>query len=249
MILTIDQGNTCIKVAVFESDEIIDTLITENLSEEIFLDFIKNKNFSKIIYSSVAKMPDFLADFCKNKAQNIKSFVKTSNGVNKIGEIYDFYDNLGADLLSSAIFAKKLSKLKSSLTISLGSCLTGIVVASDGRFAGGTISPGMQMRFNALNKFTAMLPLIEVQTTENISTNFAKETVPAITNGVLNGIKGEINEMIFNFQKMFPDGNIYITGGNANLFKIDGAINIDNIVMRGLNEVARNSMGFPLSRE
>jgi type III pantothenate kinase len=244
MILTIDQGNTCIKVAIFEDDELINSIIAQNLSEESFFNFISNNNFSKIIYSSVAKMPDFMEKFCQDKAQSIKSFVKTSNGVNKLGDVYGFYENLGSDLLSAAIFAKKLSKLKSSLTISLGSCLTGIVVASDGRFVGGTISPGMQMRFNALNRFTASLPWIdgraEVETYIGSTTNYTKETIPAIINGVVTGIKGEINEMIVNFKAQFPDGNIYITGGNANLFKIDGTTHIDNMVVRGLNEIVKS---------
>jgi type III pantothenate kinase len=243
MILTIDQGNTCSKVAVFENDEILSSLIATNLSEETFVDFIKNKNFSKIIYSSVAKMPDFLENFCNNNAHSIKSFVYTDNGVNKIGDIYGFYDNLGSDLLSASIFAKKHSKLKSSLTISLGSCLTGIVVASDGRFVGGAISLGMQMRFNALNRFTAKLPWIdgqtEIQKHIGLPDAFAKETIPAITSGVINGMKGEIDEMIINFKNLFPDGNIYITGGNAGIFHIADAINIDNMVLRGLNEVAK----------
>jgi type III pantothenate kinase len=244
MILTIDQGNTCIKVAVFENDELISSIISQNLSEESFSNLINNNDFSKIIYSSVAKMPDFLEKFCQDKAQSIRSFVHTSNGVNKLGDVYGFYDNLGSDLLSAAVFAKKLSKLKSSLTISLGSCLTGIVVASDGRFVGGTISPGMQMRFNALNRFTASLPWIdgrtEVENHIGSTTDFAKETIPAIINGVVTGIKGEINEMIFNFNALFPDGNIYITGGNATLFDINDAIHIDNMVVRGLNEIVKN---------
>ncbi len=48
-----------------------------------------------------------------------------------------------------------------NLVIGLGSCITYNFVNKYHEFIGGSISPGMEMRFKSLHYYTAKLPLVE----------------------------------------------------------------------------------------
>ena len=47
------------------------------------------------------------------------------------------------------------------LVIDAGTCITYDFINSKKEYLGGSISPGIQMRYNALHQFTSQLPLLE----------------------------------------------------------------------------------------
>ena len=49
---------------------------------------------------------------------------------------------------------------KDILVIDAGTCITYEFIDAAGRYHGGNISPGVQMRFRALHEFTGRLPLV-----------------------------------------------------------------------------------------
>ena len=241
MKLLIDQGNTRTKMALVDHDNFITSLVSEHLKENKFNDFIKNINIDKVVYATVAQMPPFLEEFCEKNAINIKSLIKkTSDNNNRLNSLYGFYVNLGADLLSTALYAHELGKGSPTLTISVGSCITCVVVKGDGKYMGGAISPGLNMRALALHQYTHALPLVDVN--KNVdnkkltSIRYAKNTKDVILKGIFSGVEGELLNYIGDFNHLYHSGKVFLTGGDAYYFKdLMGVEVVENMVLKGLN--------------
>ena len=101
------------------------------------------------------------------------------------------------------------------LVIDAGSVVT-YDYLSGKTYKGGNISPGLSMRFKALHKFTERLPL---GTTLEKYDSPGKNTLEAITAGVINGLIYEINEYIRAFQENNIDSMIILTGGDSGYLK------------------------------
>ena len=55
MHLVIDQGNTHVKLAIFEQDELVDYQVQPKLNDQIIDEFVGKKVIRKGIFSSVKK--------------------------------------------------------------------------------------------------------------------------------------------------------------------------------------------------
>ncbi|MGH2564690.1 MAG: type III pantothenate kinase, partial [Ginsengibacter sp.] len=87
-------------------------------------------------------------------------------------------------------------------------------------FLGGSISPGMEMRFKSLNNYTAKLPLINADLIA-IGWNFpliGYDTRTNILSGVLLGLAVEIDGIIDKYRDKFNNFNVLLTGGNSVYF-------------------------------
>ncbi len=94
--------------------------------------------------------------------------------------------------------------------IDSGTCITYNYVSAEGVFLGGNISPGLEMRFNGLHRFTARLPL--VTPTETYGGIGGQSTEEAIRNGVMSGMLFEVQQYIECFLGQYPEGHVLITG-------------------------------------
>ena len=88
------------------------------------------------------------------------------------------------------------------LVIDAGTCITYEFVDAAGRYHGGNISPGLQMRFRALNHYTGRLPLVEA---EGRLLPMGKDTETAIRAGVLKGIEYEMAGYIRAMKDKYPE--------------------------------------------
>ena len=128
-------------------------------------------------------------------------------------------------------------KNENVLVIDAGTCITYDLVNTNNQYLGGAISPGIEMRFNALNKYTGKLPLIQMRNYDGIT---GKTTEESILSGVLNGSINEIKETIRLYEEQYPDIKIVITGGDAKFFAkaLKSSIFADPfLVLKGLNEI------------
>ena len=144
--------------------------------------------------------------------------------------------------LVSAAFFKFPNE--NSLIVDIGTCITYDFIDSKNIYHGGAISPGINMRYNSLSKFTANLPLLEHK---NVNKIIGSSTVESIHVGVSSGIIGEINEYVNNLQKKYSKLNIIITGGNSMflLNKIKNAIFADqDFLATGLNNILKYNEGL-----
>ena len=87
------------------------------------------------------------------------------------------------------------------------------VINNKNQYCGGMISPGINLRYQSLNKMTANLPL--VNRSENIvfhQTILLDVYTLGVIGGIVHEIKGFIDEVKGNNKKI----NIILTGGDAN---------------------------------
>jgi type III pantothenate kinase len=123
------------------------------------------------------------------------------------------------------------------LSIDIGTCIKFDFLSGDNHYLGGSISPGLKMRFLALHQQTANLPLIETNKNPLL---IGQTTAESIQSGVQNGIIAEIFGMIGQYEDQFPDLTVYFTGGDLQNFDFPQKNNIfvdENLTIKGISEI------------
>ena len=236
MNLIFDIGNSSTKVAVFNGWKKIKSLRTRHFHcDEIakMMGLYEDK-MEKAIVSSTKDIPDFIIDLATPDIPFVHILSAASKLPFKIE--YETPATLGSDRIAAIAGAQLHFPGKKVLVIDAGSAITFDYLAGKA-FKGGNISPGISMRFKALNKFTAKLPL--ASTTQKFSSP-GKNTMEAITAGVINGIVYEINEYIRTFEKKHKEPVVVLTGGDSGYLreKIGFKVNyMPDIVIDGLNYI------------
>jgi len=121
-------------------------------------------------------------------------------------------ENIGADRLALAAFAVHFYPGQNNLVISLGSCVTYNFINKYNSLIGGSISPGMEMRFKSMNAYTAKLPLVKADWNFPL---IGYDTRTNILSGVLMGLVAEIDGIIDKYAEKFSNFNVLLTGGDA----------------------------------
>ncbi len=239
MNLIFDIGNTSTKVALFDGLKKITSLRTKQYSWDELKRIFSTYKIDKAIVSSVRETPEFIIDLATLDIPYVHVLSYRSKLPFKIQ--YETPETLGPDRIAAIAGAYSLFPGKKILVIDAGSAITYDFV-SDKTFKGGNISPGISMRFKALNKFTHSLPL--GSTTEKF--NFpGRNTLEAITAGVINGVIYEINEYIRTFEEKHKGINLVLTGGDAGYLKtrITHKVNyMPDIVIEGLNYILEHNV-------
>ena len=242
MNLVIDIGNTLAKVYLFEDSKIISKKFLDETSLTIYIKSIsKDYDIKNIICSSVTKS-------YRNEISKIFeeiTYFELSDKKLKIPfhNKYKTKNSLGQDRIGlvSAAFFKFQSQ--NSLVIDIGTCITYDFIDSKNIYHGGAISPGINMRYESLSKFTSNLPFLEFNDIDKI---IGSNTNDSIHIGVSTGIIGEIKEYISRLEKKYLNLNIIITGGDSTflLNKIKNAIFADlDFLAIGLNNIIKYNEG------
>ena len=211
MLLTIDVGNSRIKVAVFEHNKQVDFFIFEtNEALKNFENiFQKYSNLQKIILSSVGKLDEEVVNFIKSQFQteiiDHKSKFPFTN-------LYATPETLGIDRMVLAAGATLIYPNQNKLIIDAGTCITYDFVNAENQYLGGAISPGIKIRYKSLNNYTSKLPLLTLSEDFEIIGNSTKS---AIHSGVINGVIFEIEGFISQYSLKNQDLTIILTGGDA----------------------------------
>tara|TARA_B100000900_G_scaffold1303_1_gene1132 strand:+ start:830 stop:1543 length:714 start_codon:yes stop_codon:yes gene_type:complete len=230
--LVIDIGNTLVKVALFEKKKIIKTISFENITFEVIKCFIENNKIKNTIVSSVK---DYSTELLKI-INDFNAIVLDQNVKYPVKINYNNINDLGKDRLAAIIGAINLYTNKNILILDIGTCLT-IDLVNNNNYLGGRISPGLDMRYKALNKFTAKLPLCE-KISKNLK--YGNSTLSSIQSGVQNGMIDEIDALITEFKQENKNNIVIATGGDCFFFEkeLKNSIFADQfLVLRGLNEI------------
>ena len=234
MNLIIDIGNTSTKLAVFQGKTKLSQSRINDLSCEEFEKRLTGHKIEKAIISSVKELPQFISDLLFVKIPFVHVLSYKSKLPFKIE--YNTPETLGTDRIAAVAGAFSLFPGSEVLVIDAGTALTFEFLSTD-TYKGGTISPGLTMRFKALNKFTDRLPLVSPTTNYSFP---GQNTTDAIVAGVIAGVVYEINEYIRTFENKHSDFNIILTGGDSEFLKdkINYQITyIPDIVIDGLNYI------------
>lgn len=213
MNLTIDQGNSRTKVALF-SDE---GELVKHLIYRIFTSADVERLFSlyPITDSIISSVTNVDPAVINTLARRSKKFVLFDHNTPvPIQNCYDTPQTLGQDRLAAAVGAVALCPNTNLLIIDVGSAITYDFVSNKNEFLGGNIAPGIKMRFTILNEMTNRLPFVEVDENELIPL-FGKNTRDAIAAGVLRGITYEIKGYMKTLRDKTGDYHTFFTGGNA----------------------------------
>ncbi len=236
MNLIIDVGNTFIKTAVFEGDKI---LMKYKFKQDLFLNKVEEifdsyPYITDAIISSVSNLPEnnlkALSVFCKVHQLSNKSKVPFKN-------LYTTPETLGVDRIALITAAYYKYRHKNVLVIDAGTCITYDFLDSQGVYYGGAISPGINMRFKALNTFTTNLPLIESIDSDKLIGNSTKN---AIVSGVVNGVIHEVEGKINIYSQKFEGLTIILTGGDGDFLskRLKSSIFANSIfLLIGLNYI------------
>ena len=199
---------------------------------ELIAGFAGNNPIDAAIISSVGTDPSDLIAWLGTVTKRVHHL--TADSVYPFEIDYGTPETLGADRLAAAAGALLHHPGADLLVIDAGSALT-IDEVTGGAFRGGSISPGLSMRFRSLHEYTGRLPLV----TERSGFTFpGKTTRDAIAGGVMMGLAYEIIEYIRTFEKKYHNPVAVITGGDGgDIAPLTGgkALLYPDLVTEGLN--------------
>lgn len=234
MNIAVDFGNTSIKAGLFEEDQLIERIVFDR--EKKILDLIKLKKPEHCIFSSVRKgnrkILQEAGKFCNTIGLNSQTPIPLHN-------LYATPQTLGTDRIAAVVGAQHLYPDRNVLVIDAGTCITYDLLDAEGSYHGGAISPGMDIKFKALHKFTSKLPSIAFRSSYEL---IGKTSKGSMLSGVINGTIAEMEGMIIRYEQYFEELTILICGGKSKFFesKIKGHIfAIPDLVLIGLNQILR----------
>lgn len=226
--ITIDEGNTITKLALFEGDDLV--LKENNVSVERVLELASNCD--RLIVSSVKKDSEYGA-----LSEKKDVLVLNSTTPLPVSNCYKTPNTLGNDRIALVVGATVHYSGHNVLVIDAGTCITYDFINAEQEYLGGSISPGIRMRYSALHQYTSQLPMLK---TEEKAALIGGDTEESIHSGVINGVLAEIDGVIQRYIEQYPDVKVVVTGGNVKLFD-KGLKNTifasPNLLMEGLNKI------------
>lgn len=234
MNLIVDAGNTLVKTAVFQNNSLLEK---KSFSKEKFSIELKKiqKKYPHIQNSIVSSVT--LDDFGLISELKKSYFVLELDSSVKVPFInkYSTPETLGRDRIALVASAVNSFPGKNTLIIDAGTCITYDLKTGDETYLGGAISPGLEMRFKSLHKFTANLPLVKAKPEADLIGN---STEASILSGIINGIKMELKGTIESYSSQFEDLTVIFTGGDSQILSIPLKNSIfanSNFLLEGLN--------------
>mgnify|MGYP002629247826 CR=1 FL=1 len=231
-IFIIDAGNSSIKVARFTDHQLLEVqrFPSDDLTG-IAAFFQENKGEYAI--SSV------LSD---EKTKELQTYISGVFLLNPMVKVplklnYGTTNTLGMDRLCNAVFAYNHSKTDFAVVVDIGTCIKFDLIHTKDGYLGGSISPGIRLRYKALNDYTGKLPLLS---NKSLVDYVGTSTELSIQSGVMNGINAEINEMIRQYRERFVGLTFFMTGGDTQNFDIlpkNDIFAVENLTLIGLYEI------------
>ncbi|MBC7567412.1 MAG: type III pantothenate kinase [Pedobacter sp.] len=239
--LVIDIGNTNHKLAIFKGRDLVHYQSTKQITAVVIKDLISQYGVTASTISSVGKEHQAEVELLKLETKFYPFSTIFELGVKNF---YGTPQTLGLDRWAKVVAANHQYAGTPCFIIDAGTCITYDLLNCDSAYFGGSISPGIGMRFAALNHYTKRLPLLEWNTNEaNIPVGV--DTATGIRNGVLQGVVSEVEGNIALQDKINKGLNVLLTGGDAtflleqlkNSIFAPQIIHDPYLVLKGLNEV------------
>jgi type III pantothenate kinase len=233
MNFVVDNGNTLTKFALFQGRELHAFTSFSGIDLKHVSQFCDaNPNIENVIVSTVREYPSEIDTYLEERYPTI--FFNHETPV-PITNKYNTPETLGKDRLAGVTGARQLFPASDMLVIDAGTAITYDLITTTGEYCGGSISPGIAMRYKALHTFTSRLPLLDYYDDVQL---IGDDTATSIYSGVLNGTLAEMDGIIKSYQQLYPEIKIILTGGDHNYF--DKRLKIKtfaapNLVLEGLN--------------
>ena len=235
MLLTMDIGNTNIKMALFEQEKMVGywrlSSTRPYTSDEMGVliaqlfdhDGLSTRQVDGIALSSVVPTVNFTVehmcrDYFGHDPMTVAPGMKTGIDIR-----YDNPKELGSDRICNAdtLYGGPC------VYIDFGTATTFGALDKNGALLGGCICPGLKLTSEALVSGTAKLPHFELIMPERV---IGKTTVTNLQSGVLNGYVGQVIYLVNEIKREMgcPDARVIATGGMARMIAEKAGV-IDHI--------------------
>jgi type III pantothenate kinase len=233
-----DFGNTRLKAAYFVNGQLQEMIILPDASlqtiEQLLVTYAPEKTILSSVIHHDPAIEKLLGEKSKFHLLGPSTKLQFTTPVGKP-------ETIGADRLALCAAAVHQFPTTHNLVIALGTCITYNFITIQQEFIGGSISPGMQMRFKAMHEQTALLPLI---TPSNEFTLVGYDTKTNLLSGVILGIAAEIDGIIGAYEEKYGNFNVLLTGGDLSYFvpHLKKRIFADqNLIFKGLYAISENN--------
>ncbi|RYY38239.1 MAG: type III pantothenate kinase [Chitinophagaceae bacterium] len=237
----LDFGNTRLKLAVFEGSELRDVLYLREDAAGQVRELVEQWQPASSILSSVVHHDPGIEELLAAQTR----FHKLSNHSRLAFTIpVGKPETVGADRLAVAAAAVDLFPGRNNLAITLGTCITFNFINAQHELIGGSISPGMEMRFRAMHEYTAKLPLVKGDWNVPL---IGFDTATNLQSGVVLGMACEIDGIIDRYAARFGNFNALLTGGDTALIAphMKNKIFADpELIFKGLYAISRVNTAF-----
>ena len=233
MNLVVDIGNNFFKLGIFENSNLVFSFFDKNDKIDVEIEKII-RSYSKITSALISNVSSIKINDILNKL-NIKIYELDSTFIFPFKLNYKTPESLGNDRLALAAAATILFPNSNNLVIDAGTCITIDFIDNNNHFIGGSISPGVKMRYDSLNHYTANLPLLKNENNFNYPGDSTNASIHA---GIIGGVSNEINGFIKQINSRNDKVNVILTGGDAKILSKTLKITIfanQNFILEGLN--------------
>ncbi len=254
MLLAIDAGNTNTVFALFEDARLVQQwrIATKDartgdeylvwLSQLLALEKRDARAIKGCIISSVVPQVEFNLSQLSREGLKVSPLVVGDDEVDIGVEVRLTPDSgVGADRLANAVGAH-LEEKGAVIVIDFGTATTFDVVAADGAYEGGLITPGVHLSAKALHEASAKLPFIEISKPERL---IGKNTVQAMTSGLFWGYVSLIDGLVARIKADYGQPmRVIATGGLSGVFAphTDVIDRVDeDLTLKGLLEIYRRN--------
>lgn len=218
MNLAIDIGNTAVKWAAYNGNTLVET--GYGMPEAL-----------------LTKADHVLACASGNAQCNVPTLNADTPLPIKLD--YKTPATLGADRIADACGAWALHKGEASLVIDAGTCITVDFIDASGVYHGGAIMPGLKMSLQALNTFTAKLPLVDIDNVKRAPV-LGRSTEESILAGTLGATMLALAGYVALYREKAPRLHVLLTGGDAQRL-VDAGVTgwelVPQLTLTGLNEI------------
>jgi type III pantothenate kinase len=208
----LDFGNTRLKCAIFQQKKLLKVEVLRADAVEHLKQLVNEYHPQKSILSSVVNHDKQIDAILKTHTQfhllNHFSKIPFTTPVGKP-------ETIGADRLAICAAAVDMFPQLHNLAIALGSCITYNYINIAHEFLGGSISPGLQMRFKSMHEHTALLPLVEPIHHFPL---VGYDTKTNLQSGVILGMAKEIDGIINAYKEKYNQLAVCLTGGDMDFF-------------------------------
>lgn len=237
MRLVIDIGNTRVKAAVYAPNGGTHAILTApKWSLQLVQRWYLQYDIYSCLLSSVRRHThDEALQWLHRQSQ---FWELTHHTPLPIVNAYQTPHTLGKDRIAAAVGAWSKNEGAHSLVVDAGTCATYEYVVAPGRYLGGYITPGLQMRLQAMHHFTAQLPLLSKQ---RLSEGVGSTTADAMQGGAQRGLAHEIRGFYHDFCRTHGKARLLLCGGDANTLSpllADTPHQVDHeLVLQGLYKI------------
>ncbi len=211
MIICIDVGNTNIKYAIFDGDELkFSYRVATDLkrtSDEYGAQLVGMLEFNRIqsgditggIFSSVVPSLDYTIEHMLKVYLNIIPKQLAPGLKTGLKMRADNAREVGADRIVNNVSAiRKYGAGKPMIVVDFGTATTFNIINADYEFIGGVIAPGIRGSLDSLVSGTAKLPRVEIEAPKSV---IATNTVTNMQAGIVFGFAGLVDFIVKKIKK------------------------------------------------